>query len=199
MLVPAEIWTVAKTDQGNAVLVRPLQGDKAVPILIGPLEAQNILLGLGEVEIPRPLTHDLLLRLLTELGATLVRIDIHTLSEGTYYSNILLSHGTRKLEIDARPSDALALAVRTDCPIFLETDLLEESGISLDQLQESAQEADLEDLPTDTPAARSEGLTNTLVRLQAQLDLLVANEDYEEAALVRDQIRRLEEPGKLGG
>jgi bifunctional DNase/RNase len=187
MLVPAEIWTVAKTDQGNAVLVRPLNGDKAVPILIGPLEAQNILLGLGEVDIPRPLTHDLVLRMLTELGATMVRIDIHSLSEGTYYSNILLSHGTRSLEIDARPSDALALAVRTDCPIFLESDLIDESGISLEQLRESAQQAE------------PEALTQTLVHLQARLELLVANEDYEEAALIRDQIHRLEEPGKLGG
>jgi bifunctional DNase/RNase len=193
-LVEAEIWTVAKTDQGNAVLVKPLDGDKAVPIFIGPLEAQNILLGLGEVEIPRPLTHDLLLHLLTTLETRLVRVDIHTLSEGTYYSNLILEHRGRRLEVDARPSDSLALAVRTDCPIFIATELVEESGVSLEQLKQAATETeseveDGEDEPEADPDARDEELAD----LKAQLDQAVAREGYEEAARLRDAIRRLEE------
>ncbi len=190
MLIPAEIWTVAKTDQGNAVLVRPVEGEKAVPILIGPLEAQNILLGLGEVEIPRPLTHDLMLRLLSELGATLERVDIHTLSEGTFFSNLLLRHGTRTLEIDARPSDALALAVRIDCPIYIESDVVEEAGIALADLKEGLAEKETEDGTEDEPEA-DERLT-VLSRLQQQLDRLVAQELYEDAAKVRDEIKKLE-------
>ncbi len=186
MLLPAEIWTVAKTDQGNAVLVRPVEGDKAVPILIGPLEAQNILLGLGEVEVPRPLTHDLMLRLLSELGATLERIDIHSLAEGTFFSNILLRLGTKTLEIDARPSDALALAVRTDCPIFLESELVEEAGISLEDLKDGLGDTEVEDEP------EADVHQTTLERLQQQLEHLVAQELYEDAALVRDAIKKLE-------
>ena len=193
-LVEAEIWTVAKTDQGNAVLVKPLDGDKAVPIFIGPLEAQNILLGLGEVEIPRPLTHDLLLHLLATLDTRLVRVDIHSLSEGTYYSNIILEHRGRRLEVDARPSDSLALAVRTDCPIFIASELVEESGVSLEQLKQAAVEADSEvedgeDEPEADPDARDE----ELVDLKAQLEQAVAREGYEEAARLRDEIRKLEE------
>jgi hypothetical protein len=191
-LVEAEIWTVAKTDQGNAVLVKPVDGDKAVPIFIGPLEAQNILLGLGEVEIPRPLTHDLLLSLLTTLDTKLVRIDIHTLTEGTYYSNLILEHGGRRLEVDARPSDSLALAVRADCPIFIALELVEESGVSLEQLRQAAAEADTEegdDEPEAEPTVREAERDD----LRLRLDQAVSQEDYEEAARLRDQIQKLEE------
>lgn len=190
-LVRAEIWTVAKTDQGNAVLVKPLEGDKAVPIFIGPLEAQNILLGLGEVEIPRPLTHDLLLHLLSDLETKLLRVDIHSFSEGTYYSNLILEHRGRRLEVDARPSDSLALAVRADCPIYIAVDLIDESGVSLEQLKQAAVDADAEegdDEPEQEPTARDAELAD----LRRRLDLAVAQELYEEAARLRDEITRLE-------
>ena len=189
-LVEAEIWTVAKTDQGNAVLVKPVGGDKAVPIFIGPLEAQNILLGLGEIDIPRPLTHDLLLSLLTTLDTRLVRVDIHTLSEGTYYSNLILEHAGRRLEVDARPSDSLALAVRADCPIYIDLDLVEESGVSLEQLQQANEVAeDGDDEPEAEPSARDAELTD----LRLRLEQAVAQEAYEEAARLRDQIQKLED------
>lgn len=190
-LVQAEIWTVAKTDQGNAVLVKPVDGDKAVPIFIGPLEAQNILLGLGEVEIPRPLTHDLLLSLLTTLDTRLVRVDIHTLSEGTYYSNLVLEHGGRRLEVDARPSDSLALAVRADCPIYIDLDLVEESGVSLEQLRE-ASEAEVEegdDEPEPGPSARDAEKEDLRIRLEQA----VTQENYEEAARLRDLLQKFED------
>lgn len=191
-LVQAEIWTVAKTDQGNAVLVKPLDGDKAVPIFIGPLEAQNILLGLGEVEIPRPLTHDLLLNLLTSLEAKLLRVDIHTFSEGTYYSNLILDHRGRRLEIDARPSDSLALAVRADCPIYIDVDLVDESGVSLEQLKQASIDNDVEegdDEPEPEPTARDAELSD----LKARLEKAVGLELYEEAARLRDEIQKLED------
>ena len=192
-LVQAEIWTVAKTDQGNAVLVKPVDGDKAVPIFIGPLEAQNILLGLGEVEIPRPLTHDLLLSLLTTLETKLVRVDIHTLSEGTYYSNLVLEHSGRRLEVDSRPSDSLALAVRADCPIFIDLDLVEESGVSLEQLREAAEaeveEGDDEPEPEPGPSPRDAEREDLRIRLEQA----VTQENYEEAARLRDLLQKLED------
>ena len=199
MLIEAEIWTVAKTDQGNAVLVKPLVGDRAVPIFIGPLEAQNILLGLGEVDIPRPLTHDLMLHLLGELNAKLLRIVIHTLSEGTYYANLVLEHGGKMTEVDARPSDALALAVRAPCPIFIESELVAESGIAMDQLRQASaetpeepEESEEEQLIQADLAARKEA---QLENLRTRLERLVAQENYEQAAQVRDQIRELEDSG----
>jgi len=190
-LVQAEIWTVAKTDQGNAVLVRPINGDRAVPIFIGPLEAQNILLGLGEVEIPRPLTHDLLLHLLTHLEAELVRVDIHSFSEGTYYSNLVLRHRGELIEIDSRPSDSLALAVRCGCPISIASDLVEESGVSLEQLKQSVAESDLDD-DEDEPEADADLRQAELENLRSRLEKAVGQELYEEAARLRDEIHRLE-------
>jgi bifunctional DNase/RNase len=189
-MLPAEIWTVAKTDQGNAVLVKPVDGDKAVPIFIGPLEAQNILLGLGEVEIPRPLTHDLLLHLLVTLEARLVRVDIHTLSEGTFYSNLVLEHQSRRFEIDARPSDSLALAVRADCPIYIDEDLVEEAGVSLEQLKQATIDAEAEE-GDDEPEAEPSVAEALLIDLRARLDKAVADENYEEAARLRDEIEKL--------
>lgn len=190
-LVPAEIWTVAKTDQGNAVLVKPVDGDKAVPIFIGPLEAQNILLGLGEVEIPRPLTHDLLLHLLVNLDTRLVRVDIHTLSEGTFYSNLVVEHHGRRLEIDARPSDSLALAVRADCPIFIAEDLVDEAGVSLEQLKQATVDSEVED-GDDEPEPGPSAVDAQLADLRVRLEKAVADENYEEAARLRDEIEKLE-------
>ena len=193
MLVEAKIWTVAKTDQGNAVLVKPLTEEKAVPIFIGPLEAQNILLGLGEVEIPRPLTHDLMLHMLRELNTNLVRVVIHTLSEGTYYANLVLEQDGKLVEIDARPSDSLALAVRASCSIWIESALVEEAGIDIDQLQQATPVADETDEAEATlPDEEKPESEQILARLKEQLETLVAQENYEEAARVRDEIRRRE-------
>ena len=90
MLVPAEVWTVAKAEQGNAVLVRPLGLDVAVPIFIAPLEAQSILIGLGSVKMPRPLTHDLFITVLESLESSVNRVEITSLKEGTYYAKLIL-------------------------------------------------------------------------------------------------------------
>lgn len=194
-LVPAEIWTVAKTDQGNAILVKPVDGEKAVPIFIGPLEAQNILLGLGEVEIPRPLTHDLILQLFSELKTVPVRVDIHTLSEGTFFSNLVLDQAGHKIEIDARPSDALALAVRAKIPIFLAEDLIDEVGVSLDQLRQASSDGSWElegdEDPDQSEESESGVATDLLDELQQRLDKAVADENYEEAARIRDDMERL--------
>lgn len=193
-MMEAEIWTVAKTDQGNAVLVRPREGDKAVPIFIGPLEAQNILLGLGEVEIPRPLTHDLMLQVMEVLSTQLLRVEIHTLSEGTYYANLILEQGGHKMEVDARPSDALALAVRKNCPIFISGDLVEETGIPLTQLQKASNEAgDEENLGESQVHEDTISREKQLSLLKERLKELVAQEQYEEAAEVRDLIQEFEE------
>src|SRR5208283_451858 len=99
--VEAEVWTVAQTDQGNVVLVRPKGSDLAVPIFIGQLETQSILIGMGGVEVPRPLTHDLLLSMVSALSAEMARIEIHDLREGTFYARILLRSDGRDIVVDA--------------------------------------------------------------------------------------------------
>ena len=100
-------------------MVRPLGSDLAVPIFIGPLETQAILIGLGGIGVPRPLTHDLMLELIKRLGASLSRTEIVDLKEGTYYARLILIREGVELDFDLRPSDALALVTRTNCPLFI--------------------------------------------------------------------------------
>lgn len=136
MLVEAEIWTIARTDQGNAVLVRPLGADSAVPIFIGQLEAQSILIGMGNVPMPRPLTHDLFISLFEKLDVIIEKIEITSLKEGTFFSRIILKCRGRELIVDSRPSDALGIATRTKCPIYLDERIVDEAGVQLSTIAE---------------------------------------------------------------
>ena len=180
-LVEADIWTVAQTDQGNVVLVRPKQSELAVPIFIGQLETQSILIGLGHVEVPRPLTHDLFLSTLKTLGVELSRIEISDLKDGTFFARLILSRGEENFTVDARPSDAIASAVRAECPVFIAEAIVEEAGISVNLVSESAR---LE--------ASSAGMEDEREKLRKELEEAIADEDYERAAVLRDRLKELE-------
>ena len=182
MLVEAEIWTVARTDQGNAVLVRPLGAEVAVPIFIGQLETQSILIGMGNVPMPRPLTHDLILSLFSELDIELQRIEITNLKEGTYFAKLVLQQNEQKMVIDARPSDAMGIAVRKKCPIFIAEAVVDEAGIPLSSITEqnlSSEDADPQEQERE--------------KLQKELDKAVSEENYEEAARIRDRLNELDD------
>jgi bifunctional DNase/RNase len=140
--VEAEIWTVAQTDQGNVVLVRPKGSDFAVPIFIGQLETQSILIGMGGVEVPRPLTHDLIISLLSALHAELLRIEINDLVDGTFYARFVLVQGGEELLVDTRPSDAIGVAVRSGCPVFIAESVVETAGISVNLVAESGRQSE---------------------------------------------------------
>jgi bifunctional DNase/RNase len=180
-LVEADIWTVAQTDQGNVVLVRPKASELAVPIFIGQLETQSILIGLGHVEVPRPLTHDLFLSTLKTLGVVLTRIEINDLKDGTFFARLLLARGEENFVVDARPSDAIAAAVRVGCPVFIAEAIVEEAGISVNLVSESTR---LEASPLGTEDEKE--------RLRKELEEAIAQEDYERAALIRDKLKELE-------
>lgn len=201
MLVPAEVWTVAKAEQGNAVLVRPLGLDVAVPIFIAPLEAQSILIGLGSVKMPRPLTHDLLITVLENLEASVNRVEITALREGTYYAKLILETSGSEMSIDARPSDCLALAVRMKCPIYIDEAVVDEAGISVKMVEEKNREAKQEEsseqageaadaaaIAEISPLAQEAEMAGLRKRLEAAIE----EENYEEAARLRDKIRELE-------
>jgi len=178
-LVEADIWTVAQTDQGNVVLVRPKRSELAVPIFIGQLETQSILIGLGHVEVPRPLTHDLFLSTIKALDAELVRIEINDLRDGTFFARLILARGEDTLTVDARPSDAIAAAVRAGCPVFIAEAIVEEAGISVNLVSESAR-------------LEASGSADEKERLRKELEEAIAEEDYERAALIRDKLKDLE-------
>jgi bifunctional DNase/RNase len=181
MLVEAEIWTVAHTEQGNAVLVKPLGSEFAVPIFIGQLEAHSILIGLGSVPMPRPLTHDLVLSLMEKLETFLEKVEITDLREGTFYSRIVLRQEEKKIVIDSRPSDALSLAARVKCPIYISESIVAEAGVPVKFVTDAS--------PQEASGPNPRELE--IGRLKTELSKALEAENYEEAVRLRDRLREL--------
>ena len=115
------------------VILKEKTAERYLPIWIGPSEADAIAVKLQGVSVPRPLTHDLLVSIIDALGATVNSIVVSDLKNDTFYAKILLSVDGEQMEVDSRPSDALALAVRAEVPIFAEDVVLEKAGILLDK------------------------------------------------------------------
>ncbi len=197
--VRADVWTVAQTDQGNVILIRPKESDLVVPIFVGQLETQSILIGLGRVDMPRPLTHDLLVSLIRALDAELARVEIRDLRERTFYANIIIKRADGELTIDARPSDAIALAVRCHAEIYISEDIVETAGVPVDMIRESPATDDartdngfLFDFGEGVVPSPGHGLVDAeRERLKAELEAAVYAEDYEKAAALRDRLREL--------
>jgi hypothetical protein len=115
------------------VLLRTMEGNKFLPIWIGHPEAAAILIKLQGTELPRPMTHDLLTSIIGSFHAEVTRITVTELKESTFYATLTLSKDGAEIEIDSRPSDALALAVRTEAPIFAATELIDENAIEFER------------------------------------------------------------------
>ena len=174
-MLESEIWGVAETGDGCMIFIKPLLSEYSVPIFIGQLEAQAILIGFGGISISRPLTVDLLRNLLKETDLTVLRVEINDLRDNTFFARLVIKRSSGKeLLLDSRPSDALALAVRCKCPILIAEKVVEEAGILAEDLA----------LGTDKASKKS--------RLQKELDEAVEAENYEKAAEIRDMIKSLE-------
>jgi len=186
MLVEAEIWSIARIGKDNAVLVRPVGGEFAVPIYIDQYQTQSILIGLGSVPMPRPLTHDLLVSILGELEVSISRVEITGLKEGTFFAQIILERSGSTHTVDSRPSDSIAIAVRLKCPIYIAESVVEEGGSEISAISGVVE---------DSEATASDEVSpelSALELLQQALQRAVDEEDYEEAALLRDRIKSME-------
>ena len=117
----------------RVVILKEKEADRYLPIWIGPAEADAIAVRLQDVQVARPLTHDLLRSIITELGATVEYVLVNDLSNDTFFARIMLQVDGRSLTIDSRPSDAIALAVRSQVPIFADESVLEKAGVRLDE------------------------------------------------------------------
>lgn len=117
----------------RVVILKEKDADRYLPIWIGPAEADAITVRLQEVTVARPLTHDLLRDVLDKLGAEVHSVVVNDLADDTFYARIMLQVNGERLEIDSRPSDAIALAVRAQVPIYAEDSVLERAGVQLDQ------------------------------------------------------------------
>jgi bifunctional DNase/RNase len=192
-----EIIGLASSPQSSgsyALILQEAGGMRRLSILIGADLAQSIALELEAIKPPRPVTHDLLKNVIDALGATLIEVTINELREGTFYA-VLVFDATPQ-EVDARPSDAIALAIRCGSPIYVLESVLAEAGVvpqDEDEFDEEEEEEENYEETAESPATPEPERPKTLREvLQAKLDDAVKKEDYERAAQIRDEIDRLE-------
>lgn len=172
-----------------ALVLGEVGGNRRLPIIIGAFEAQAIALELEKIQPPRPMTHDLLRDLFETMGAEVTDVVIDELREGTFFAKIrFTSGGGAEGQLDARPSDAVALAVRVQAPIFVSPAVLDEAGIPTED--ESAEAGEPEDESLLEEETVEEPKT-PLERIEEQLEQAISEEDYERAAKLRDEITRL--------
>jgi uncharacterized protein len=179
--------TNPSTGGAYAILLKEIEGTRRLPIIIGAFEAQAIALEMEGIKPPRPLTHDLLKTLVDNLGANVVEIIVNELKENTFYAKIILEASGLTNEIDARPSDAIALAVRTYAPIYVnETVMSTAAFVPSDETDIPG--FDTSDLESDKKPPSKEA---QLAALQDKLREALEGEEFERAAKLRDDIKRL--------
>lgn len=192
-LIEAEIWTIARTDQGDAVLLRPIGAEIAVPIFIGPLETQALLLGMASVPQVRPLTHDLMVKLITTVNVEIDRIEISDFKEGTFFARIIVIKDGVPFILDSRPSDALALAVRIHCRVYIAEYIIDELGIAVNLINgyEEKEKAE-EKSEIEKPELRENEKIKKIEDLEKRLKIALNDENYEDAAKIRDELQALD-------
>ncbi|MDT0633231.1 bifunctional nuclease family protein [Rubrivirga sp. S365] len=171
-----------------ALVLGEVGGNRRLPIIIGASEAQAIALELEKIQPPRPMTHDLLRGLFDALGAEVTDVVIDDLREGTFFAKIRYVYDDDEATLDARPSDAVALAVRTDAAIFVAASVLDEAGIPADDGDDDDEREAVAERESPDPARKT---MSKLDRMESQLEKAIADEDYETAATLRDEIARM--------
>jgi hypothetical protein len=180
------------TGGAYALLLKETYGIRRLPIIIGQFEAQSIALEMEGIKPPRPLTHDLLRNVIENLGGTISEIIIDELRDNTFFAKIKLEVSSMTNDIDSRPSDAIALAVRTGSPLFVAEEVMKAASFipTSENIEDETQ-------ITNESQESSEKLPNKniqetrLAQLQNQLREAIEKEDYERAAKLRDEINKL--------
>jgi bifunctional DNase/RNase len=175
-----------------ALILREVDGNRRLPIIIGQAEAQSIALEMEGIKPPRPLTHDLMKNIIGALGAELSDVVIDELRDGTFYAKLNVDNQ----QIDSRPSDAIALAVRYGVQIYVATSVMDEAAFVPEEEEEEQQQ---QQPPPARPQAKSKTpekqpvtKRSKLEQLHQQLKEAIEKENYERAAMIRDEIRKLE-------
>jgi hypothetical protein len=175
-----------------AVVLAEQEGNRRLPIVIGSFEAQAIAVAMERMTTNRPLTHDLFKSTLDTFQVELQEIVINNLVEGVFYASLVCYRAGETVEIDSRTSDALALAVRFNCPIYAYDFVMDEAGVVLEE-ENAPSEAEIS-RKKSRRGKRAKGLSSYSVEaLSKMLDEVLGEENYERAAEIRDEIRRREE------
>ncbi len=178
-----------------ALILSEIGGGRRLPIVIGAFEAQAIALELEKIRPPRPLTHDLMRNMMEAFDVQVSEVVISELRDGTFYAKIHYEQGGTSSELDSRPSDAIALAVRCEVPIYVSAEVLREAGIVAEGDEPGATES--EDRPSE-PTGKTrprKPAQSKIETLNEQLDEAIKAEDYERAAKIRDEIAKLKPGG----
>lgn len=173
-----------------ALVLGEVKGKRKLPIVIGGAEAQAIAIELENMRPSRPLTHDLMKNTLTAFGMEVTSVLIHKMVEGIFYAQIVVGDGIREEQIDARSSDAVAIAVRFGCPIRCSQQVMNEAGVDLDAAETDG--APEEGLSPQVVDASDRSPSEDLESLKRQLDEAIATENYELASELKRRIDDLE-------
>ncbi len=183
-MIPVEVVNsfLVSTGKEFVILLKSKVDERTLPISIGQLEAQSIAIALNNLPFPRPLTHDLFKNVLTEINCTLTSAIISDLTDETFYARLIIEINDETKEIDSRPSDAIAMALRFNAPIFVDEKVMDTAGVVVSEHSE------------DTEPDEQEGNApelSPLETLQKQLEKAIKEERYEDAAKIRDEINRM--------
>lgn len=162
------------------------KGDRRIPIIIGGFEAQSIVIKLENLDPPRPLTHDLFKSFADVFNVAVTEVFIYKLEEGVFYSKLICSNGEKEYTIDSRTSDAVALSLRFECPIFTTEEILEKAGITVAPGGTASESISVEDSVYEPDVTKYSSFTDE--ELYKMIDEAVKTEDYERAAAIRDEI-----------
>lgn len=170
MLVEVRVQSLGIDRATNTpvVILQETEGDRVLPIWIGPGEASAIAMQLAEMEFSRPLTHDLLVSILKGLGGDLQRVIISRVEKSTYYAELIVRRNGEVLSLDARPSDSIAVALRVDARIFADTDLLEVAAVEVSDSEAAVESSTAEHQSELTEAMDAEALKEHLRKLNPE-------------------------------
>ncbi|MFW5799427.1 MAG: bifunctional nuclease domain-containing protein [Spirochaetota bacterium] len=215
-MIEVKILDISLSNLGFVVLLQSPEIEKTLPIFIGMPEAQSIAIQYNEYETPRPLTHDLFKNMLNLFDCDVEKVIINDYKDHSYYAKIFLKSQDDKFQVDARPSDAITLALKFKVPIFVDKSIMENYSIKLkDDIKENTtiREEDI-DKPkeiideNDTnpePQSRQFQINehpdvkqkSNIENLKEKLNKAVAEERYEDAASIRDELKKYEEDGNV--
>lgn len=177
-----------------ALVLGERDGNRRLPIIIGMFEAQSIAIQIEKINPNRPLTHDLFKTFAEQMSVNITEILISDLKEGVFYSKIMCTDGEKEFELDARPSDAIAIGLRFGVPIYTVESVLSEAGIILSDLEEEDEESEemaVKSSSSTTASSSKEPLNQTSVDdLNKMLNEALEKEDYERAAKIRDELNK---------
>lgn len=176
-----------------ALVLAEEKGERRIPIIIGAPEAQSIAIQLEGLRPTRPLTHDLFLNFSNAFKIVLEEVNIYKLEEGIFYSEMICDDGVNKIRIDARTSDAVALALRFRCPIFTTEEILDKAGIILDFEEKDKQKEDNTDSQENEIISDEEFENLSIEELNEMLNDAINEENYEQASEIKNVINRKKE------